>query len=276
MSEPRRLDAEVAGTVDASARPRELPESVARNIVAWTRHNREHTDEAAESNWLADDITWGIFGVPDEAVGSPLADVDGLDVVELGCGTAYVSAWLARRGARPVGVDPTPAQLATARRMQQVTGIDFPLLEAPAEHVPLPDASFDVAVSEYGASLWADPTLWVAEAGRLLRPGGRLVFLTASLIAQLCEPISGPVGQTLLRPLRGLSRIDWPGEDGVEYGLSHGDWLRLLRRHGFALLDLVELYAPDGAKRHARYDHVTPEWAALWPAEELWVARLTG
>ena len=36
----------------------------------------------------------------------------GLDVVELGCGTAYFSAWLARRGARPVGFDVTAAQLA--------------------------------------------------------------------------------------------------------------------------------------------------------------------
>lgn len=116
MSEPRRLDAEVAGAVDASARPRELPESVARNIVAWTRHDREHTDEAAESNWLAEHITWGIFGVPDEAVGSPLADVDGLDVVELGCGTAYVSAWLARRGARPIRVPAVSCLAASASR----------------------------------------------------------------------------------------------------------------------------------------------------------------
>ena len=61
-----------------------------------------------------------------------LGEVEGLDVVELGCGTAYVSAWLARRGARPVGVDVTPAQLATARRCQAETGIVFPLLEASA------------------------------------------------------------------------------------------------------------------------------------------------
>ena len=52
-------------------------------------------------------------------VALPLTEVlADLDVVELGCGTAYVSAWLARRGARPVGVDVTPAQLATARRWQ--------------------------------------------------------------------------------------------------------------------------------------------------------------
>ena len=87
-----------------------------------------------------------------------LPDVDGKDVVELGCGTAYVSAWLARRGARPVGVDLTAEQLETARRMQAKHGLDFPLVHASAEDVPLPDASFDLAVSEYGASIWCDPT----------------------------------------------------------------------------------------------------------------------
>src|SRR6185312_12186726 len=111
----------------------------------------------------ADEITWGLFGVPESKLGV-LGDVAGLDVVELGCGTAYFSAWLARRGARPVGVDPTPAQLETARRMQRETGLDFPLVEAAAESVPLPDASFDLAFSEYGASLWAVPERWLDEA----------------------------------------------------------------------------------------------------------------
>jgi SAM-dependent methyltransferase len=258
----------------ASSPAPDLPASVARNIVAWTGNNREYTDAAAARSWAAEHITWGVFGVPDEAIGSPLGDVAGQDVVELGCGTAYVSAWLARRGARPVGVDPTPAQLMTARRMQDQTGIRFPLIEAPGERVPLPDASFDLAISEYGASLWADPERWIPEAARLLRPDGRLVFLTTSLIAQLCEPETGPVGRTLVRPLRGLHHIEWPGDDGTEYGLSHGDWLRLLRRHGFQVLDLIELYAPPDAAAHVHYDHVTPEWAAQWPAEELWVAQL--
>ncbi len=67
-------------------------------------------------------------------------------------------------GARPVGVDVTPAQLETARRMQAETGLVFPLVEANAEDVPLPDASFDLAVSEYGASLWCDPARWIPEA----------------------------------------------------------------------------------------------------------------
>lgn len=149
-----------------------LPDSIAPNVVQWTRTNREHTDSRAQDRWDSERITWGIFGVTDESIGSPLGDVAGKDVVELGCGTAYVSAWLARRGARPVGIDPTPAQLDTARRQQARTGLEFPLVQAPAEQIPLPDDSFDLAVSEYGASLWADPVMWVPEAARLLRPEG--------------------------------------------------------------------------------------------------------
>jgi SAM-dependent methyltransferase len=257
------------GTVDTT----DLPESIARNIDQWTRHNAEHTDQTAERSWAPQDVSWGVFGVREAAIGSPLGDVAGLDVVELGCGTAYFSAQLAYRGARPVGVDPTPAQLATARRMQAAGGPVFPLVEAPAERVPLPDAAFDLAFSEYGASLWADPALWVPEAARLLRPNGRLVFLTNSVLAYLCSPDVGLIVETLQRPQFGMYRIQWPGEDGTEYHLSHGDWTRVLRASGFEVEDLIELQAPPEATTHAYYDYVTADWARRWPAEEIWVAR---
>ena len=65
-------------------------------------------------------------------------DLDGLDAIELGCGTGYVSAWLARRGARPVGIDNSPKQLETATRLQREHGLDFPLLLGNAERVPSP------------------------------------------------------------------------------------------------------------------------------------------
>jgi ubiquinone/menaquinone biosynthesis C-methylase UbiE len=138
-----------------------LPDSIAANVAEWTETNAQFTDAQAERAWKPQDLTWGVFGVPEDAIGSPLGDVNGLDVVELGCGTAYFSAQLAMRGARPVGVDPTPAQLATAARMMERTGISFPLVQAPGEAVPLPDASFDLAFSEFGASLWADPAKWI-------------------------------------------------------------------------------------------------------------------
>jgi len=255
----------------------ELPDTIAGNIAEWTRTNADYTDARAEQAWAPREITWGIFGIREDAIGSPLGDVRGLDVVELGCGTAYFSAQLALRGARPVGVDPTPAQLATARRMQALTGPVFPLIEAPAERVPLPDASFDLAFSEYGASLWADPALWIPEAARLLRPGGRLVFLTNSLLAYLCFPDVGPALETLQRPQFGMGRIQWPdGSPGTEYHLSHGGWIKVLRANGFEIEDLIEAPAPPDAVQHGYYDSVTPEWARRWPAEEIWVARKLG
>jgi SAM-dependent methyltransferase len=251
----------------------DLSESIAGNIEEWTRNNATYTDANAERAWTPREITWGLFGVRDDAIGSPLGDVAGLDVVELGCGTAYFSAQLAYRGARPVGVDPTPAQLATARRMQAQGGPVFPLVEAPGERVPLPDASFDLAFSEYGASLWADPNLWIPEAARLLRPHGRLVFLTNSTLAYLCYPEVGPVTESLQRPLFGMRRIQWPDTPGTEFHLSHGGWIALLRGNGFEIDDLVEPQASPDATTHGYYDDIPAAWARRWPAEEIWVAH---
>ncbi len=243
-----------------------------RNREDWTRANAAYTDKRASHNWAAEEITWGVFSVPEASIDT-LGDVAGLDVVELGCGTAYVSAWLAKRGARPVGVDVTPAQLATARRCQSEFGIHFPLVEASAENVPLATESFDLAVSEYGASIWCDPHLWIPEAHRLLRPGGRLWFLRNSTLSMLCATDEGPPAETLLRPQRGLGRLEWPGEMGVEWQLPHAELFRLLRRTGFNVVDLVELYPPDDAVDHSYYDGFSVEWARKWPCEEIWVAQ---
>lgn len=249
-----------------------LSADAARNREQWTSANAEHTDAEAGRKWAEQDITWGVWGVPETDLGT-LGDVRGLDVVELGCGTAYVSAWLARLGARPVGVDVTPAQLATAERCQREFGVTFPLIEASAEDVPLDSGSFDLAISEYGASIWCDPSRWIPEAHRLLRPGGRLWFLRNSTLSILCMPDVGPVNEALQRPQRGLSRLEWPDEVGVEWQLPHGELLRLLRRTGFEVDDLIELYPPDDATDHPYYDVFSVEWARRWPSEEIWVAR---
>jgi SAM-dependent methyltransferase len=157
--------------------------------------------------------------------------------------------------------------------MQKRFGLEFPLVEASAEDVPLPDGAFDLALSEYGASLWCDPERWVPEAARLLRPGGRLVFLTNSLISILCAPDEGSVGERLLRDQFGLGRVEWTDDDGVEFHLAHGDWIRLLRECGFVVERLVEFEAPAAARDHPHYDVVSAAWARRWPAEEIWVAR---
>jgi SAM-dependent methyltransferase len=250
----------------------ELSSHAERNREVWTRAAKDYV-AAAERSWATDEIDWGIYGVKEADLGA-LADVDfdGLDVVELGCGTAYFSAWFARRGARPVGVDLTPAQLETARRMQAEHGLEFPLVEASAEDVPLPDAGFDLAFSEYGASIWCDPYRWVPEAARLLRPGGRLIFLANSILSILCSPDTGRIEERLLRPYRGMHRFEWPAEDeGIDFHLGWGDMLRLLRANRFELEDYLEVYAPERAT--SRYPWANDEWATKWPVEEIWKAR---
>src|SRR3954451_20348966 len=197
-----------------SGSPMASSDDAAKNVTLWTKANAEYTDENAETNWALDEISWGIWGI-DESDLNVLGDVDGKDVVELGCGTAYFSAWLAKKGARPVGVDVTPAQLETARRMMAKTGIEFPLVEADAAETGLPDASADLVVSEYGASIWVDPYRWIPEAARLLRDGGRLVFLCNSPLVILCSEDEGAATTTLQRPLFGMHRFEWTGEVGV-------------------------------------------------------------
>ena len=248
------------------------PDYLAVNREAWTRANRDHTDARAHDAWSKPEIDWGVWRVLESEVGV-LPDVEGMDVVELGCGTAYFGAWLAKRGARVVGVDLTPAQLETARRMEAEFSLGMQFVEANAEETGLPDASFDLVLSEYGASIWCDPYKWIPEAARLLRPGGLLVFLRNSTLAVLCGTADeGPV-VTLQRPQRGLHKIVWTEPDEVEFQMGHGDWISLLRANGFEIEELHELYAPESAVDHDYY-HSNPEWSKKWPSEEIWRARL--
>jgi SAM-dependent methyltransferase len=249
----------------------ELPEHVARNRAAWDRWAPDWV-AAGERNWARQEPSWGVWGIPESEL-HMLDRVAGLDAIELGCGTGYVSAWLARRGARPLAIDNSPGQLETARRLQAEHGLEFPLLLGNAETIPLPDGSFDFAISEYGAATWADPYLWIPEAARLLRPGGRLVFLIGAYLEILCEQeLDGvPIGDRLLRPQFRSHRFEWPDDESVEFHLAHGQMIRLLHSSGFEIEDLIEVQAPAGATTRLKY--LTAEWARQWPSEEVWKAR---
>lgn len=260
---------------EGTAADESLPEHVAANRAAWDAFAAAYVGPGERAWSLAPgDETWGIFSVPERELRLLPDDVGGLDAIELGCGTGYVSAWLARRGARPVGIDNSPRQLETARRLQREHGLDFPLLLGNAERVPYPDASFDLAISEYGAALWADPAAWIPEAARLLRPGGRLIFLTNHVLAYLCvgELETDPIDERLKRPMFGMGRTVYLDGDGsVEFHVSHGETIRLLVESGFAVERLVEVQVPEDAT--TTYSWMSAEWASRWPCEEVWIAR---
>ena len=245
---------------------------VRRNRSHWDRQAVEY-EQPGRLAWASDEPWWGTWRVP-ESILNVLPDVSGQDVVELGCGTAYISSWLARRGGRVVGIDNSRAQLANARRFQLEFGIEFPLIHANAEEVPLASGCFDLAISEYGACLLCDPHRWIPEAARLLRPGGRLIFLSNSTLVLLCTPeteAEGPAQDRLLRDQFGMHRFEWPDSPGIEFHLSHGDWIGVMRSNGFEVEGLIEVRPPESAT--TRYPWVTLDWARRWPAEEVWKAR---
>ena len=252
--------------------PRGRLDHVRTNAEAWDARGDEQST-LARRQWATTEPTWGIFGIPESVAGILPPSLDGSSTLELGCGTGYVSAWLARRGAMPVGVDPAAGQLRIARQCQDEFGLWFPLVRAAGEQVPLRDGSFDLVISEYGAAIWADPCLWIAEAARLLHSGGELVFLGNSTLLMLCAPDEDdlPVTDRLLRPQFGMHRFEWPDDPTVEFHLGHGDWIRLLRANGFDVEDLIELRPPAGARGDLGL--VSVEWATRWPCEEVWRAR---
>ena len=252
------------------------------DLPAHVQENRRHWDAIAddwaqggEHGWSLPDPQWGCWHVPEAELQLLPRDMSNLDVIELGCGTAYFSAWMARRGARVVGIDNSERQLATARRLAGKYNIDLTLLHGNAEQVPYPDGSFDFALSEYGAAIWCDPYAWIPEAHRLLRSGGVLVFLGHTPLAMVCTPPSGaPFEPILHRSYFELHRVDWtqlqvdPG--GVEFNLPVSGWFRLFKETGFDVLDYRELQAPEGSPDQFG---IPAQWAQQWPSEQIWKVR---
>jgi len=214
--------------------------------------------------------------VPESVLHMLPADMRGMSAVELGCGTGYVSCWMARRGATVTGIDASERQLGTARRLAAEHGVALTLVHGDAEATPFADSAFDFAISEYGAAIWCDPYVWLPEAYRLLRPGGRLVFLGHHPLTTVCSPWDGsPVGRELVRPYFGMHRTDWteveidPG--GVEFNLPVSEWFRLLHHVGFEIEGYLEPRPGDDAEGTSFF--ASAPWSRQWPSEQVWKVR---
>ena len=238
-----------------------------QDVAAWFR-------EFGARAWASDEPYWGIWSLPDADYRLLPETLEGLDCLEIGCGAGYVSAWMTRRGGRVTGIDPTPNQLASAKAFSAEHGLDIRWVQGFGEDLPFPDASFDFAISEYGAALWADPERWVPEAARILRPGGQLVFYTNAAFSttHLADGEDAMLETELKRPYFDLYGVDWGVDDGpVEFHVPHGRWIEILTGAGFVIERLVEIQAPADAE--SPFDWADAAWASRWPMEEAWVVR---
>jgi SAM-dependent methyltransferase len=256
-------------TTDPPRHP-DLTDHAARNRDAWEGYSDEyqerHGGQLADSGGAA----WGTYQYP-EADLRVLGDVAGKDVLEYGCGAAQWSIALAKRGARMVGLDVSARQLEHARRLMAEAGVDFPLVEASAESVPFPDASFDTVFCDHGAMTFADPYRTVPEVARLLRPGGLFAFNHASPIETISwAPDAEHAGDRLVLDYFGMHTLD--EEDVTTFQLPYGAWISLFRANGFVIEDLLEPRPTTDATSSYR-DAESRAWARRWPSECIWRLR---
>ena len=171
---------------------------------------------------------WGMWQVPESEL-QVLGDVAGKDVLELGCGAAQWAILLAQQGARMTGLDNSERQLEHARERMAAAGVDFPLVHAAAESIPLPDASFDVVFCDHGAMTFADPSSSSPRSADSSGPVGSFAFSHFSPFGWIChddevDEVVDRLCARLLRPapVRRSGRLR-PVQP------PYGDWIRLFR-----------------------------------------------
>jgi SAM-dependent methyltransferase len=241
-----------------------------KNRSYWNASSDEY--QAAHGATLRETaLAWGVWRIPESEL-HVLGRVEGLRVLELGCGAAPWTAALLREGAHAVGMDLSERQLAhAARALSGGGGPAAPLVQGDAERLPFRGDSMDVVFCDHGATTFARPELTVAEAARVLRSGGLLAFCMSSPFHDVCWDQSGDrLGTELVNSYFELSVME--DAESVCHQLPYGAWIRLFRQNSLVVEDLVELQAPEGALT-TYSDYASPEWARRWPADHIWKLR---
>ncbi len=248
-----------------------------------TSANRRWWDSAAPaylaehgSDLGAADFLWCPEGLRESSAGL-LGEVEGRDVLEVGCGSAPCSRWLATRGARPIGLDLSGAMLVNAAKQGRRSSISVPLVQADASALPFCSDRFDLACSAFGGLPFvADAGSVLNEVARVLRPGGSFVFSVTHpfhwVFPDDCDPAHLQVTGSYF-DRRPYLEFDAQGQPMyVEHHRTIGDWVGLLRAAGFRLDDLIEPQWQPG--RDVVWGYWSAERAALIPGTAIFCARL--
>jgi len=194
-----------------------------------------------------DDLVWGPEGLR-EADAGLLGDIFGRAVLEIGAGAAQCSRYAARRGASVVATDISGGMLRRGadlnRRFTATSGLTVPLVQCDATTLPFADCSFDVVFTSYGAVPFvADSAALMAQAARVLRPGGRFVFSTTHPIRWALPDDPGYPGLTVSSSYFDRTPYveqEYGATTYVEHHRTLGDRVREITAAGLRLVDLVE------------------------------------
>ncbi|WP_405497753.1 class I SAM-dependent methyltransferase [Nocardia sp. NBC_00511] len=205
-----------------------------------------------------------------------LGDIEGKRILEIGCGSAPCSRWLASHGAHPVGLDISRAMLDRGLAAMTEGGPRVPLIQAGAEELPFADASFDLACSAFGAVPFvADSAQVMREVHRVLKPGGRWVFSVNHPMRWIFPDNPGPEG--LLAAIPYFDRtpyveFDAEGEPTyVEHHRTIGDRVREIVAAGLTLLDIIEPDWPEWLDRE--WGQWSPLRGEIFPGTAIFVTQ---
>jgi ubiquinone/menaquinone biosynthesis C-methylase UbiE len=213
--------------------------------------------------------SWGVFRVPESEL-QLLGRVRGKNVLEVGCGAARWSIALARRGARPVGIDLSGRQLAKARELTVAAHARVPLVRGSVERLPFRTGRFDLVFCDWGAMTFSDPARSVPECARVLRSGGAFVFATASPVRNITLDVrQDRQVRRLVRPYFGTYRIQYGRPEAVEFHPPYGVWVELFRKNGLRIERLVET-RPTLGRQSLYLSKGDANWARSWPIEAIW------
>jgi SAM-dependent methyltransferase len=259
----------------------EQAEAVRASRAWWDSEADEYQAEHGEFLGTAaddGDFVWCPEGLreSDARLLGRAGDLLGRTVLEVGCGAAQCSRWLAAAGAHPIALDLSAGQLRHARR---AAGRELPLVQADATRLPLATESIDLACSAFGAVPFvADSAALHRDVARVLRPGGRWVFSVNHPMRWCFRDDPGEDGLVVERSYFDRSAYVEVGESGrpayVESHRTMGDRVRELVAAGFELLDVVEPEWPAGLTRE--WGQWSPLRGALFPGTAIFVSRRVG
>jgi ubiquinone/menaquinone biosynthesis C-methylase UbiE len=246
-------------TVGVGRHPVSAPATVRANRSWWDRDADDY--HAAHGEFLGDaDFVW----CPErlrEADARLLGEIVGRRVLEVGCGAAMCSRWLVGHGAQPVAFDLSAGMLRHGTLTAQRSGVEVPLVQADAQHMPFGNDTFDIVFTAFGAVPFVeDSALVMREVARVLRPGGRWAFATNHPTRWAFPDDPGPAGLTATMSYWDRRPYVEFAEDGtptyVEHHRTLGERIREIADAGFTLIDLIE---PEWPK------DLTQEWGQWSP-----------
>jgi SAM-dependent methyltransferase len=206
-----------------------------------------------------------------------LGDPHGRQILEIGCGSAPCSRYLAAHGAQVVAFDLSAGMLRHAIAGAVSTGIEVPLVQADVCQLPFRDGAFDIAFSAFGAIPFvADSAGAMREVARVLRPGGRWVFSVTHPMRWMFPDDPGPKGLTVIQSYFDRSPYVEVDADEVPAYVEHhrtpGDRIRELVGAGFVVEDLIEPPWPEDFE--GVWGQWSPERGELFPGTSIFVCRL--